>query len=85
MERDKALCMSQYPRLFGASRIPGLRRDTIVSYTKYTPTGRDAWSKTSTFVDMAPTHVVVLYRNQFYWFDVFDQYGRVLPIGEIEG
>ena len=40
MERDKALCMSQYPRLFGSSRIPQQHRDKLYSYTKYRPQGR---------------------------------------------
>jgi hypothetical protein len=40
MERDKYLDMSQHPRLFGATRIPGETRDKIVAYTKYKPKGR---------------------------------------------
>lgn len=39
LERNAPLCMSQYPRVFGASRIPGETRDSIITYTKYKPAG----------------------------------------------
>jgi carnitine O-acetyltransferase len=40
MERDKPLDMSQHPRLFAATRIPGEIRDSLVTYTTYRPGGR---------------------------------------------
>lgn len=83
MERDKPLDMSQYPRLFGSSRIPHEKRDYILSYTKYRPKGRDALSKTTNYVDASPTHVVVLHKNHFFKFYVFKE-GRLIHQNDIE-
>eukprot|EP01116_Phalansterium_solitarium_P011813 TRINITY_DN27609_c0_g1_i1.p1 TRINITY_DN27609_c0_g1~~TRINITY_DN27609_c0_g1_i1.p1 ORF type:complete len:752 (-),score=261.05 TRINITY_DN27609_c0_g1_i1:208-2463(-) len=81
-ERGTPLDMSQYPRLFGQCRIPGEKRDKIITYTKYRPAGRSATSKTTEYVDAEPTHVVVMYRNQMYWFDAIID-GQVAPLSKI--
>ncbi|AQZ17617.1 YAT1 (YAR035W) [Zygosaccharomyces parabailii] len=51
-----ALSMDQYSRLFGCSRIP------------------PAPGKDSCHLQVDPTshHVIVMYKSQFYWFDVLD-------------
>ncbi len=82
-ERDKPLCMSQYPRIFCSSRIPGAVRDKLVTYTKFRPPGRSAVCQTTQYIDATPTHVVTLYRNQFYWFDVVRD-GKIVSLDELE-
>eukprot|EP01006_Ploeotia_vitrea_P029396 TRINITY_DN61952_c0_g1_i1.p1 TRINITY_DN61952_c0_g1~~TRINITY_DN61952_c0_g1_i1.p1 ORF type:complete len:742 (+),score=90.42 TRINITY_DN61952_c0_g1_i1:18-2243(+) len=84
-ERGKPLCMSQYRRVFCASRIPKPKRDVVVTYSKNKPSPESPsfCSKTTTYVDEDPTHVVVMYRNRFFWFDVIKDNQR-LEIGAVE-
>eukprot|EP00755_Sulcionema_specki_P009263 Sspe_Gene.43239::Locus_21047_Transcript_1_1_Confidence_1.000_Length_2369::g.43239::m.43239/K00624/E2.3.1.7; carnitine O-acetyltransferase len=70
-ERDLPLCMSQFPRMFGASRIPGEYRDSIITYTNTKPTGVDKHSRTSDYVWVEPRHVVVMVRSRLFAIEVF--------------
>ena len=57
--RGSKLCMNQYSRLFGTSRIP--TKSGCVMNT-----------------DLKSRHVIVVYRSQFYWFDVLDPENEVI-------
>lgn len=76
---------TKYPRIFCASRIPGLVRDSIVTYTNYRPQGLSAQSKTTEYISSKPQHVVVICRNYMFKFNVFDQItGQPLSLNELE-
>ncbi|PRP84915.1 choline/carnitine O-acetyltransferase [Planoprotostelium fungivorum] len=83
MERSTPLDMSQYPRVFCASRIPGKDRDHIITYTTYRPQGRSQNSKTTEYVEASPGHVIVIFRNQFYSLHVMEK-GKIASAAEIE-
>eukprot|EP01064_Diplonema_japonicum_P033384 TRINITY_DN6551_c3_g1_i2.p1 TRINITY_DN6551_c3_g1~~TRINITY_DN6551_c3_g1_i2.p1 ORF type:complete len:352 (+),score=82.28 TRINITY_DN6551_c3_g1_i2:47-1057(+) len=84
-ERDRPLCMSQMARVFGASRIPQLDRDKIVTYTKQGVTGAEAHSLTTEYTVTEPTEVVVLVGSKFFSFPVLSDGGADLAsIEEIE-
>jgi carnitine O-acetyltransferase len=53
--KDSPLCMSQYKRLFGSARVPD-------PSNPFAPRDTVVTSNTS-------THIVVLCRSQFYWFE----------------
>ena len=57
--RGTKLCMNQYSRLFGTSRIP--TKSGCVMNT-----------------DLKSRHIIVVYRSQFYWFDVLDPENEVI-------
>ncbi|KDQ50285.1 hypothetical protein JAAARDRAFT_42285 [Jaapia argillacea MUCL 33604] len=57
--RGTPLCMDQYSRLFGTSRIPTERGCRML-------------------VNKESTHIVILRRGQFYWFNVLDEENRPL-------
>eukprot|EP01012_Entosiphon_sulcatum_P069262 TRINITY_DN9996_c0_g1_i1.p1 TRINITY_DN9996_c0_g1~~TRINITY_DN9996_c0_g1_i1.p1 ORF type:complete len:752 (-),score=103.44 TRINITY_DN9996_c0_g1_i1:100-2355(-) len=84
-ERGKPLCMSQYKRVFCCSRIPGTRRDSLITYTTQPPPqdSRSSCSLTSVYEAVDPNHVVVICQNRFFWFDVFRD-GNVVFLSEIE-
>eukprot|EP00667_Euglena_gracilis_P002920 EG_transcript_2927 len=80
---DRGLDMSQNQRLFGATRLPALFRDRIMTYTTDPPQGPTAQSKTSEYLEIDPTHVVVMCDTRFFSFEIF-QDGEVLPLPAIE-
>ncbi|QEU60150.1 Yat1 [Kluyveromyces lactis] len=57
--RGKSMTMDQYGKLFGSSRLPPSLNDSALS---------------SCHLQTDPTshHVVIMYKSQFYWFDVLD-------------
>lgn len=57
--RGKSMTMDQYGKLFGSSRLPPSLNDSTLS---------------SCHLQTDPTshHVVIMYKSQFYWFDVLD-------------
>eukprot|EP00760_Papus_ankaliazontas_P010731 PhM_4_TR14425/c0_g1_i1/m.24278/K00624/E2.3.1.7; carnitine O-acetyltransferase len=74
------LDMSQFLRVFGASRIPGNPRDTIQTYTTRRPTPADECSTTTEYVDMNPRHAVVLCRNRFFSLELLTEDGQLVPV-----
>ncbi|CDO92841.1 unnamed protein product [Kluyveromyces dobzhanskii CBS 2104] len=56
--RGKPMTMDQYGKLFGSSRIP--------------PSNDSSLSSCHLQTDPTSHHVVVMYKSQFYWFDVLD-------------
>eukprot|EP01117_Protostelium_nocturnum_P012641 TRINITY_DN4651_c0_g1_i1.p1 TRINITY_DN4651_c0_g1~~TRINITY_DN4651_c0_g1_i1.p1 ORF type:complete len:744 (-),score=195.84 TRINITY_DN4651_c0_g1_i1:63-2294(-) len=83
-ERNNPLDMSQYPRVFCATRIPEEERDRLVTYTRFKPEGGSLNSKTTEYVDTDPKHVVVMFRNQFYSVQVIAEDGKVSSTADIE-
>eukprot|EP01125_Pyxidicula_operculata_P008686 TRINITY_DN2894_c0_g1_i2.p1 TRINITY_DN2894_c0_g1~~TRINITY_DN2894_c0_g1_i2.p1 ORF type:complete len:544 (-),score=107.12 TRINITY_DN2894_c0_g1_i2:387-2018(-) len=64
-ERNVRLCMHQYTKLFGTSRIPQYRRDKLVT-------------------DYNARHIAVVARDQYYWFDAYDEDNKPLEIEELQ-
>eukprot|EP01060_Flectonema_neradi_P000262 TRINITY_DN10183_c0_g1_i1.p1 TRINITY_DN10183_c0_g1~~TRINITY_DN10183_c0_g1_i1.p1 ORF type:complete len:735 (+),score=141.91 TRINITY_DN10183_c0_g1_i1:62-2206(+) len=75
------LCMSQMRRVFGASRIPQVDRDKIITYTTFKI--EDA-SKTSEYIVDDPTHAVVLAGSRFYVVECFNDDESVHSIEYLE-
>ena len=71
-ERRSPLCMSQYKRVFGATRIPGISRDRLITYTTDPPAddSRSATSRTTKYEAIDPQHVVVMCENRFFSFGI---------------
>ena len=73
-ERAKPLCMSQMRRVFTASRIPGISRDRIVTYLGGKKLAKvEQISKTSSYSDAEPRHIVVLCGSKFFALNVFQE------------
>eukprot|EP01059_Diplonema_ambulator_P003204 TRINITY_DN1286_c0_g1_i2.p1 TRINITY_DN1286_c0_g1~~TRINITY_DN1286_c0_g1_i2.p1 ORF type:complete len:752 (+),score=144.71 TRINITY_DN1286_c0_g1_i2:66-2258(+) len=84
-ERQQPLCMSQIRRVFGASRIPQIDRDKIITYTKQGVKGAALVSKTSEYSFTEPTDVVVLVGSKFFSFNVMGEGGvDMVTIPELE-
>eukprot|EP01135_Chromosphaera_perkinsii_P011836 Nk52_evm27s2506 gene=Nk52_evmTU27s2506 len=69
-ERNSYLCMSQFPRLFNCSRIPGAKKDALVTYQPW-EYGRSQNSKTSEYrnVDLANLkHILFIDTQGNGWF-----------------
>ncbi|KAJ3296830.1 hypothetical protein HDU79_005622 [Rhizoclosmatium sp. JEL0117] len=66
--KDAPLCMNQYTNLYGVTRIPGEKADTISSPSPF-PT--------------SATHIIVSIRNQFYKVDVISKDGKRLSMKAI--
>ena len=79
-ERGKPLCMSQYRRVFCASRVPGELRDRIVSYASSPLLDDEKLSTTCEYVARAPNHIVVMARNRMFKVAVLDELGKPLPL-----
>eukprot|EP00668_Euglena_longa_P046549 GGOE01062234.1.p1 GENE.GGOE01062234.1~~GGOE01062234.1.p1 ORF type:complete len:720 (+),score=178.70 GGOE01062234.1:33-2162(+) len=80
---DRGLDMSQYQRAFGCTRLPWQPRDRIMTYTTDPVQGPASMSKTSEYLAIDPTHVVVMCDTRFFTFDVFKD-GKVISLAAIE-
>lgn len=85
MERDTPLDMSQHHRMFGAARIPHEGRDKIIHYTKWRPAGMSSLSRTvDQYVTCSPRHIVVIYRNQYYSFNILTEKMQILTYPQVK-
>jgi len=63
MVRKTPLCMSQYPKVLGSARIPDIG---------------DVWEGDKIITTEDSTHIVVMCRNQLYYFDVVTEKGEIV-------
>jgi carnitine O-acetyltransferase len=83
-ERGQPLCMSQYRRVFCASRVPGEKRDTVISYSTSALLRDEETSGTCEYVHQDPSHIVVMARNRFFAVEVLSDDGAdVVPLAEL--
>lgn len=83
-ERGKPLCMSQYRRVFCASRVPAPETDYIVTYSNVPLLEHERQSKTTRYENASPGHVVVLIRNRYYKMEVLTaDKSAVLPMNTV--
>jgi carnitine O-acetyltransferase len=82
-ERSQPLDMSQYRRVFCASRVPQIGRDKIITYTTATLLADEKLSHTSEYEKVSPKHIVVLARNRFFKVDIIDSQDEVMPTAAI--
>ncbi|XP_052069853.1 choline O-acetyltransferase-like [Mytilus californianus] len=62
-EKGQPLCMEQYYKLFTSYRIPGVKKDSLISnHTNLMP---------------EPEHIIVICKNQFFVLDVINNFTRL--------
>ncbi|KAL0965110.1 hypothetical protein UPYG_G00276920 [Umbra pygmaea] len=64
----KPLCMNQYYQVLSSCRIPGLKRDTVVNYSRSSS---------------PPTHITVVHNCQFFVLDVYNSDGTPLTVDQL--
>uniref|UniRef100_A0A6Q2ZIE4 Carnitine O-acetyltransferase n=1 Tax=Esox lucius TaxID=8010 RepID=A0A6Q2ZIE4_ESOLU len=64
----KPLCMNQYYQVLSSCRIPGLKRDTVVNYSRSS---------------RPPTHITVVHNFQFFVLDVYNSDGTPLTVDQL--